>query len=157
MLPERLSTDLTSLADQQDRLSLVVEFVAAADGEIRSSTVYGALVRNRAKLAYNAVGAWLEGDGPAAASGCGRRGMADQLRIQDGVAQALRRRRHERGALEFETIEAQAVFDGDALHEMRRAAAEPRQAADRGLHGRPQTASSRASSTRRDSRRCGGW
>src|SRR3954470_2396838 len=64
MLPERLSTDLTSLADQQDRLSIVIEFVAGGDGEIRSSTVYGAQVRNRAKLAYNAVGAWLEGAGP---------------------------------------------------------------------------------------------
>jgi VacB/RNase II family 3'-5' exoribonuclease len=119
MLPERLSTDLTSLADQQDRLSIVIEFVAGGDGEIRSSTVYGAQVRNRAKLAYNAVGAWLEGAGPLPPAAAAADGMADQLRIQDGVAQALRRRRHERGALDFETIEAQAVFDGDALHEMR--------------------------------------
>src|SRR5262249_1949374 len=119
MLPERLSTDLTSLADHQDRLSIVVEFVAAADGTVKGSAVYGAMVRNRAKLAYNSVGAWLQGDGPLPAPAAAAPGLDDHLRMQDQIAQALRRRRHERGALEFETVEAQAVFDGDALHEMR--------------------------------------
>ncbi|HEY1912032.1 MAG TPA: RNB domain-containing ribonuclease, partial [Vicinamibacterales bacterium] len=51
MLPERLSTDITSLADQQDRLSIVVEFVVAPDGTVGASNIYGAMVRNRAKLA----------------------------------------------------------------------------------------------------------
>ncbi|HWW85811.1 MAG TPA: RNB domain-containing ribonuclease, partial [Vicinamibacterales bacterium] len=64
MLPERLSTDLTSLADQQDRLAIVVEFTIATDGEMKSSSVYGATVRNQSKLAYNSVGAWLAGTGP---------------------------------------------------------------------------------------------
>src|SRR5215831_10924305 len=64
MLPERLSTDLTSLADSQDRLAVIVELVVGADGVVKRSDVYGALVRNRSKLAYNGVGAWLAGDGP---------------------------------------------------------------------------------------------
>jgi VacB/RNase II family 3'-5' exoribonuclease len=119
MLPERLSTDLTSLADQQDRLAIAVEFVAAGDGVVRSSDVYGALVRNRAKLAYNAVGAWLAGAAPLPSAAAAVGGMDDQLRIQDRAAQALRRQRHQHGALDFETIEAQAIFDGDSLHEMR--------------------------------------
>ncbi len=64
MLPEKLSTDLTSLADQQDRLSIVIDFVVTSGGALASSDVYGAMVRNRAKLAYNSVGAWLVGTGP---------------------------------------------------------------------------------------------
>src|SRR4051794_35395657 len=64
MLPEKLSTDLTSLADQQDRLAVVIECVVAPDGTLESSELYGARVRNHAKLAYNSVGAWLAGAGP---------------------------------------------------------------------------------------------
>jgi exoribonuclease-2 len=119
MLPEKLSTDLTSLADQQDRLSIVIDFVVTSGGELASSDVYGAAVRNRAKLAYNSVGAWLAGTGPLPAAAAAVPGMDEQLRIQDRIAQALRRLRYEHGALSFETIEALAVFDGDSLHEMR--------------------------------------
>lgn len=118
MLPEKLSTDLTSLNDQQDRLAIVIEFVVSPAGELKGSDIYGALVRNKAKLAYNAVGAWLAGTGrlpPAAAS---VPGMDEQLRLQDGVAQALSRVRHERGALEFKTVEVRSTFDGDSLRDL---------------------------------------
>jgi exoribonuclease R len=118
MLPERLSTDLTSLNPQQDRLAMVIEFVATADGELASSQVYGAAVRNHAKLAYNAVGAWLAGTGPLPPAAAAVRGMDEQLRMQDGVAQALRRRRYEHGALEFQTLEVEHVFDGDRLSDV---------------------------------------
>ena len=64
MLPERLSTDLTSLNDQEDRLAIVIELTVAADGTLAHADLYRAIVRNRAKLAYNAVGAWLTGEGP---------------------------------------------------------------------------------------------
>jgi len=119
MLPERLSTDLTSLAEDQDRLAIVVEIVVLPSGELASSAVYGGIVRNRAKLAYNSVGAWLAGQGPLPAPAAAVAGMDEQLRMQDGVAQTLDRVRHEHGALEFVTIEPEHVFDGDRLEEIR--------------------------------------
>src|SRR5258708_7285987 len=67
MLPEQLSTDLTSLNENADRAAMVVEFVVAADGTLSSPSIYRGLVRNKAQLAYNAVGAWLEGTGEAPA------------------------------------------------------------------------------------------
>jgi len=119
MLPERLSTDLTSLADQQDRLAIVIELTVAADGSVGASDVYGAMVRNRAKLAYNAVAAWLTGDGPIPAPIAAVTGMDTQVKLQDEVAQALGKLRHEQGALALETIELQALFDGEMLRELR--------------------------------------
>ena len=114
MLPEKLSTDWTSLNDGQDRLALVVDMAVESDGTLRSSEVYRAAVRNKAKLAYDSVSEGLEGGAmPEAARSVS--GMPEQLRLQDSIAQALRRRRHERGALELETIEPRAFFDGDAL------------------------------------------
>jgi len=64
MLPEKLSTDLTSLSYESDRLAVVVEMVLAGDGSLQSSDLYRATVHNRAKLAYNSVAGWLEGNGP---------------------------------------------------------------------------------------------
>jgi exoribonuclease-2 len=119
MLPERLSTDLTSLADHADRLSVVVEFTVSSSGELLSSDVYRAQVRNRAKLAYNSVGAWLAGDGPLPAAAAAVSGMDDQLRTQDRAAQTLNRVRREHGALELETVQVQHVFDGDTLSDVR--------------------------------------
>src|SRR6266511_1934418 len=118
MLPERLSTDLTSLADQEDRLSVVIEIVVSRDGELTASDVYGAHVRNRAKLAYNAVAAWLDGDGPLPPAAAAVPGMDEQLKMQDGVAQALKRVRLQNGALDFETADVQHGFDGDTLRDV---------------------------------------
>jgi VacB/RNase II family 3'-5' exoribonuclease len=118
MLPERLSTDLTSLNHEQDRLAVVIELVVSPDGQLVSSDVYGAVVRNHAKLAYNAVGAWLSGSGPLPPAAAVVPGMDEQLRIQDRAAQALRRLRLEHGALEFQTLEVQHVFDGDRLSDL---------------------------------------
>lgn len=115
MLPERLSTDLTSLNDHEDRLAVVIETVVATDGTLRSSTVYGARVHNHAKLAYPAVGDWLEGRGPLPPAAASVKGMDEQLRVQDRVAQALNRVRHELGALEFESTEVRHEFAGDTL------------------------------------------
>ena len=115
MLPEKLSTDLTSLGEGQERLAIVLEMVIAADGTLIRSDIYRATVSNRAKLAYNAVAAWLEGTAPAPPKLAAVPGMEEQLRIQDGVAQALKRVRHAHGALQLETIEARAVFADGAL------------------------------------------
>jgi exoribonuclease-2 len=115
MLPEKLSTDLTSLGEGQDRLAVVVEFVVAEDGAIRRSALYRALVRNHAKLAYNSVASWLSGAAPAPEGVTDVPGLDVQLRLQDQVAQRLKARRHQQGALSLETIEPRAVFDGDVL------------------------------------------
>jgi ribonuclease R len=96
MLPEKLSTDLTSLGEDQDRLSMVVEMSIAPDGTLKSSSLY----RASARLASV-------------------RGMDEQLRIQDRVAQALKHVRHLRGALSLETIEARAVIDNGILVDLR--------------------------------------
>ncbi|HEV8208974.1 MAG TPA: RNB domain-containing ribonuclease [Vicinamibacterales bacterium] len=119
MLPERLSTDLTSLNDGQDRLSVVIEFVVSPDGVLKTSDVYGAVVHNKAKLAYNGVGAWLVGGGALPPAAAAVAGMDEQLRIQDRAAQALDKVRAEHGALGFQTIEVENVFEGDTLHEVR--------------------------------------
>jgi len=109
MLPEQLSTGLTSLNQDADRLALVIELVVAPDGVIRSHDAYPAWLRNRAQLDYPAVGGWLEGRSPAPVKIAGSGPLQEQLRLQDRVAQALRTQRHRAGALELETIEATPV------------------------------------------------
>ena len=118
MLPEKLSTDLTSLNFNEERLAVVVELVVGTDGAVRGSDIYRARVRNHAKLAYNSVAAWLDGgdavpDGIAAVSG-----LAENLRVQDRIAQSLKNLRHVHGALSLETIEAKPVFDGDQIRDL---------------------------------------
>ncbi len=111
MLPERLSTTLTSLGQGDVRASVVIEFVVTSDGAIRSHSVYRARVENHAKLAYNSVGAWLDGHGDLPASATPE--IQDQLHLQDSVAHLLRALRARAGALDLETIEAQPVVHAD--------------------------------------------
>src|SRR5450432_261811 len=118
MLPEQLSTDLTSLGEGVDRHAVVVELVVRADGSLASSSVFRALVQNHAKLAYNSVAAWLDGAAPAPPHVLAVPGMDEQLRVQDRVAQQLRKRRFEQGALTLETLEARAVFDGNTVSDL---------------------------------------
>jgi VacB/RNase II family 3'-5' exoribonuclease len=119
MLPEKLSTDLSSLGQDQDRLALVVDMTVGAQGELRDPAVYRALVRNKAKLAYDSVAAWLTGQGAAPPPITAVPGMDQQLRIQDQVAQSLKRVRHAHGALGLQSIEARPVFDGELLSDLR--------------------------------------
>ena len=65
MLPDRLSTQLTSLVQSADRPSIVIEFVVAGDGTVRSHDVHLGRVENKAKLAY---GAWAPGSTAMASS-----------------------------------------------------------------------------------------
>lgn len=120
MLAEKLSTNLTSLNLNEDRLAIVIEMVIGADGSLQETDVYRARVRNHAKLAYNMVAAWLEGnaDMPNAAVPpeiAAVDGLAENLRLQDRAAQSMRNFRHLRGALCLETIEAKPVFEGEYL------------------------------------------
>jgi exoribonuclease-2 len=105
MLPEELSTGKTSLLENQERLSVVIEFVVEGDGHVASSDVYRAVVRNQAQLQYNSVGAWLENTAAAPAKVAASADLQAQLRLQDDVAQKLRKRRYENGALDLETDE----------------------------------------------------
>lgn len=118
MIPEKLSTDLTSLNFAEERLAVVVEMVIGADGSLQSSDIYRARVRNRAKLAYNSVAAWLEGNGAVPEGIAAAKGLAENIRLQDRVAQALRNLRYINGALSLETIEAKPVFDGDQIRDL---------------------------------------
>jgi len=119
MFPERLSTDLTCLAEGQERLSLVIDMTVAADGSLSASDLYRAVVVNRAKLAYDGVAAWLDGRGPPPPRVAAVAGMDQQLRIQDAVAQTLKRVRRAQGALALTTLEAQAVYDGAQLIDLK--------------------------------------
>jgi exoribonuclease-2 len=118
MLPEKLSTDLTSLSFAEARLAVIVEMVIGADGALQSSDIYRARVRNQAKLAYNSVAAWLDGRGPIPEGIAAVKGLAENLRVQDRIAQSLKNLRHAHGALSLETIEAKPVFDGDQIRDL---------------------------------------
>jgi VacB/RNase II family 3'-5' exoribonuclease len=118
MLPERLSTDLTSLNDAADRLAVVVEMIIAGDGALQSSDIYVATVHNHARLAYNSVAGWLEGQGPRPQVIGAVDGLDENLRLQDRVAQTLKALRHTHGALTLATIEARPVFDGEELKDL---------------------------------------
>ena len=119
MLPEKLSTNLTSLNFAADRLAIVVDMTFTADGALGHSDVYEAQVRNHAKLAYNSVAAWLEGTGPQPSPIGAVAGLADNLRLQHRMAQVLREKRHMRGALSLQTLEARPVYVGDILQDLR--------------------------------------
>jgi VacB/RNase II family 3'-5' exoribonuclease len=106
MLPERLSTDLTSLSEGETRAAVVIEFVVAADGSISGEAVYAAMVRNRAKLAYSAVGPWLDRTGTLDAAA----DVQEQLRLQHDAAHLLRQARDRMGALTFDRREAEPVI-----------------------------------------------
>jgi exoribonuclease-2 len=110
MLPDDLSTDLTSLNEHADRLSVVVELTVAADGTVRDGTAYRAVARNAAQLAYSSVGPWLEGSGEAPAKLAASEGLQAQLRLQDEAAQKLRAQRHRLGALDLDRSETEPIL-----------------------------------------------
>ncbi|OQC08471.1 RNB domain-containing ribonuclease [Candidatus Skiveiella danica] len=119
MLPDRLCTDLTSLNPAQDRLALVTEMVFNADASLAGSTVYRARVHNRAKLAYDAVSAWIDGEADLPDAAAAVPGMEAQLRAQDALAQQLRARRHALGSLDLETFQPRALFKGEQVVDIR--------------------------------------
>jgi exoribonuclease-2 len=120
MLPDELSTGLTSLLEGQDRVCMVTEFtldanVCATENCVASSRIYPALVNNKAQLAYNCVGAWLDGGGEAPAKVAASKELQAQLKLQDEIAQRLRGERFRHGALNIETVETHAILKGKAI------------------------------------------
>ncbi len=115
MLPEKLSTNFTSLNFNEDRPAIIIEMVIGSDGSLKASDIYRAHVRNHAKLAYNSVAAWLEGKGIVPEAITAVKGLADNLHMQDKVAQSMKSLRHTHGALSLETIETKPIFKGDEI------------------------------------------
>jgi VacB/RNase II family 3'-5' exoribonuclease len=118
MLPEKVSTEITSLSFNEDRLSIVVEMLVGAKGSLEDSKIYRAWVHNYAKLAYNSVAAWLEKNGVIPEAIVAVQGLAENLQLQDWAAQRMKNFRHIHGALSLETIEAKPVFDGDQIRSL---------------------------------------
>jgi VacB/RNase II family 3'-5' exoribonuclease len=119
MLPERLSTGLTSLNDGEDRLAIVIEMTVTADGSLDGADLYRARVHNKAKLAYDSVAAWLDGNGPMPPRMAAVAGVEEQVKLQDQAASRLRRLRHEHGALELETRETRPVIVNGVVTDLR--------------------------------------
>jgi VacB/RNase II family 3'-5' exoribonuclease len=119
MLPEELSTNLTSLNENRDRLAIVIEFLVSSDGDILSPNIYRAVVRNQAQLTYSGVGPWLEGKGDPPPKIAASTDLAGQLKLQDEAALALRAQRHRLGALEFDRPEPQAVIQNGTVREVK--------------------------------------
>lgn len=111
MLPEQLSTNLTSLNEGEDRLAIVVRIKINSIGEVEESFIAQAIVHNYAKLTYSAIGRWLEGESPVPDNVKQVKGLEEALRIQHEAAQLLKQRRHEAGSLTLETAEAEVKVD----------------------------------------------
>jgi exoribonuclease-2 len=118
MLPAQLSEGATSLNEDQDRAAIVIEFTVESCGAASDGKAYRALVRNRAQLAYNGVGAWLEGKAEAPAKVAASADLAAQLHLQDQAAQWLVCNRFQHGALDLETIETRPIMQGDNPQEI---------------------------------------
>jgi VacB/RNase II family 3'-5' exoribonuclease len=117
MLPEELSTNLTSLSFNEDRLTIIIEMVIGPDGSVKDSDIYRARVRNHARLAYNEVAAWLEERGDPPDGIAAVNGLDENFRMQDEAAQHMKAFRRAHGALGFETVEARPIFDGERIRE----------------------------------------
>ncbi|HUX27141.1 MAG TPA: RNB domain-containing ribonuclease [Terracidiphilus sp.] len=120
MLPAELSEGITSLNEEEDRAALVIEFAVDQAGAVTEGKACRALVRNRAQLAYNSVGAWLEGSGPAPAKVGASANLAAQLKLQDAAAQRMLGSRFQHGALDLETIETRPVMLAEEVVEIAR-------------------------------------
>ncbi len=120
MLPTELSEGITSLNENEERAAIVIEFKVDSAGAVSEGKAYRALVRNRAQLAYNGVGAWLEGKGPAPAKVAANADLFAQLKLQDKAARAMLGSRYQHGALDLETIETRPVTVGSDLVDLAR-------------------------------------
>jgi len=118
MLPEKLSTDITSLNFDCDRLTVIIEMGISEDGSVQNSDIYRALVKNHAKLAYNSVAAWLENNGEIPKEIGAVKGLEENIRLQYNIAKKMKALRHTHGALDLETIQVHPVFDGDTIKEL---------------------------------------
>jgi len=115
MLPDNLSKDLTSLPVNHNRLAVVTEFTVLPGGQVKSGKIYGAIVRNKAKLVYEQVGAWLENKGPAPEAIETSEELKQQILLQHEASQRLGKFRAEEGALNLETLHTKAVVENNRV------------------------------------------
>ncbi|HEY6865160.1 MAG TPA: ribonuclease R [Burkholderiales bacterium] len=111
MLPERLSNGLCSLNPDVDRLCMACDMEISADGEIGRYRFYPAVMRSRARLTYTKVAAVIEDPKGAQARALGD--LVPQIQLLYRLFQSLLRARARRGAIDFETVETEFVFDDD--------------------------------------------
>jgi VacB/RNase II family 3'-5' exoribonuclease len=117
MLPEKLSTGLTSLNEGEERVAVVIDMIVNGDGSVEKGDIYRARVLNKAQLTYNGVGAFLDGEAPPEKA-AKVPGLTDNLRLQDRIADKMRELRHEHGALDLETIEPRPVFHDGSITDL---------------------------------------
>ncbi len=115
MLPEKLSTDLTSLSAGEDRTAVITELVVAQDGSVSEGTLYCATVKNRAKLAYNSVAAWLDGKANMPPGVAATAGLAEQLQLQKQISQSMKQLRYQHGSLELQAIEPRTILSAGQI------------------------------------------
>lgn len=113
MLPEKLSTNLTSLNEGEDRACMVVKIQISPAGDIVNSSIFQAIVHNYAKLTYSATGAWLEGKNGLPEKVKQVPGLENILKAQHEAAQILKQKRHEAGSLTLESSEAEVKMLGN--------------------------------------------
>jgi exoribonuclease-2 len=119
MLPEELSTDMTSLNENEDRLAIIADMTVKANGDVPVSTFYQAWTSNRAKLAYEDVGEWLDGKGEMPEKIASTPGLEKQIRLQKEAAERLHAYRTKKGALSFESIESSTVIENGEVKGIR--------------------------------------
>ncbi len=118
MLPDSLSKGVSSLLPDGDRMAVVMEYAVLPDGSVRPGDLYPARVRNHAKLVYEEVGEWFEETGEIPALVRDTPGLEDQLRLQIEAMKRLRKRRHEQGALELDTVEAEPLVEDGVVRDL---------------------------------------
>ncbi|CAK6712579.1 ribonuclease R [Vibrio harveyi] len=110
MLPEVLSNGLCSLNPQVDRLCMVCEMTISDTGKLSGYKHYEAVMNSHARLTYNKVGAILEGDEELRMR---YHAVVPHLEELHAMYKVLKEARDNRGAIEFETVEAKFIFNAD--------------------------------------------
>jgi VacB/RNase II family 3'-5' exoribonuclease len=113
MLPEKLSFHLTSFVEEEDRLSLTIKINIDKRGKMEEFSLFPAIVRNPAKLSFEAVGAWLEGKATIPEKIKKVSGLEQSLLCQHKASQLLQARRHSLGALTLFPSEMEAKITQD--------------------------------------------
>lgn len=109
MLPEALSNELCSLNPEVDRLSLVCDMQINAKGDIKDYRFYPAVFRSHARLTYNLVWSWLNGEQVPKKKK--QLTLLPMLQELFALFSQLLKARHRRGAIDFETTETMMSFD----------------------------------------------